>query len=51
MAEKVLIIKYGEIAMRGNNRYLFINRLISAIRRNIDPFGTVSYTHLRAHET
>ena len=39
MAEKVLIIKYGEIAMRGNNRYLFINRLISAIRRNIDPFG------------
>lgn len=39
MAEKVLIVKYGEIAMRGNNRYLFINRLISAIRRNIDPFG------------
>ncbi len=39
MAEKVLIIKYGEIAMRGNNRFIFINRLISAIRRNIDPFG------------
>ncbi|MDD3393958.1 MAG: tRNA 4-thiouridine(8) synthase ThiI, partial [Anaerotignum sp.] len=39
MAEKVLIIKYGEIAMRGNNRYIFINRLISAIRRNIDPLG------------
>lgn len=39
MAEKVLIVKYGEIAMRGNNRYIFINRLISAIRRNIDPFG------------
>ncbi|KXL54445.1 putative tRNA sulfurtransferase [Anaerotignum neopropionicum] len=39
MAEKVLIIKYGEIAMRGNNRYIFINRLISAIRRNIDPMG------------
>lgn len=39
MAEKVLIIKYGEIAMRGNNRYLFVNRLIEAIRRNIDPVG------------
>lgn len=39
MAEKVLIVKYGEIAMRGNNRYIFINRLISAIRRNIDPLG------------
>ncbi|WMI81378.1 tRNA uracil 4-sulfurtransferase ThiI [Anaerotignum sp. MB30-C6] len=40
MAEKVLIVKYGEIAMRGNNRYIFINRLISAIRRNIDPLGS-----------
>lgn len=39
MAEKVLIIKYGEIAMRGNNKYIFINRLIAAIRRNIDPVG------------
>lgn len=39
MAEKVLIVKYGEIAMRGNNRYIFINRLISAIRRNLDPYG------------
>lgn len=26
MAEKVLIVKYGEIAMRGNNKYIFINR-------------------------
>lgn len=39
MAEKVLIVKYGEIAMRGNNQYIFINRLISAIRKNLDPFG------------
>jgi len=39
MAEKVLIVKYGEIAMRGNNKYIFINRLISAIRRNIDHVG------------
>ena len=35
MAEKVLIVKYGEIAMRGNNKYIFINRLISAIRKNL----------------
>lgn len=39
MAEKVLIVKYGEIAMRGNNQYIFINRLISAIRKNLDPYG------------
>ena len=39
MAEKVLIVKYGEIAMRGNNKYTFINRLISAIRKNLDPYG------------
>ena len=39
MAEKVLIVKYGEIAMRGNNQYIFINRLISAIRKNLDPIG------------
>ncbi len=39
MAEKVLIIKYGEIAMRGNNKYIFINRLISSIRKNIDHLG------------
>ena len=37
MAEKVLIVKYGEIAMRGNNKYIFINRLISAIRKNLRP--------------
>ena len=26
MAEKVLIVKYGEIAMRGNNKYIFIKK-------------------------
>ena len=41
MAEKVLIVKYGEIAMRGNNKYIFINRLISAIRKNLDPTATI----------
>ena len=39
MREKVIIVKYGEIAMRGNNRKLFVARLVKAIRKNIDPFG------------
>ncbi len=39
MAEKVILVKFGEIAMRGDNQYIFINRLIQAIRRNIDPVG------------
>jgi len=39
MEEKVLIVKYGEIAMRGNNRKLFVTRLVDAIRKNIDEYG------------
>ena len=39
MADKVLLVKFGEIAMRGDNQYIFINRLILAIRRNLDPVG------------
>ncbi len=37
--EKVLIVKYGEIAMRGNNRQMFVKRLVEAIRKNIDEYG------------
>ena len=33
---KALLVKYGEIAIRGKNRYLFENQLIAAIRKNID---------------
>lgn len=40
MEENVLVVKYGEVAMRGNNRMLFVNKLVDAIRRNIDPIGT-----------
>lgn len=29
--KKVLLVKYGEIAMRGKNRYLVENRLITTI--------------------
>ncbi len=39
MAEKVLIVKYGEIAMRGNNRHIFTGKLVKAIRKNIDSEG------------
>ncbi len=33
--KKVLLIKYGEIALRGKNRGLFEKKLIESIRRNI----------------
>ena len=39
MEEKVLIVKYGEIAMRGNNRRLFVTKLVENIRRNLDGEG------------
>ncbi len=39
MEEKVLIIKYGEIAMRGNNRYLFVSQLVDTIRNNLKNDG------------
>ena len=35
MADKVLLVKFGEIAMRGDNQYIFINRLILSIRWNV----------------
>ena len=37
--ENVLIVKYGEIAMRKNNRKLFVTQLLQAIRKNIDEDG------------
>ncbi len=37
--ENVLIIKYGEIAVRGNNRKFFIERLLRTIRKNLDGMG------------
>ena len=39
MEENVLIVKYGEIATRGNNRKLFVTRLVDAIRKNLNPYG------------
>ncbi|MBQ4347745.1 MAG: tRNA 4-thiouridine(8) synthase ThiI [Firmicutes bacterium] len=39
MEDKVLIIKYGEISLRGKNRKILEDRIILAIRKNVDPFG------------
>jgi thiamine biosynthesis protein ThiI len=38
LMDNVIIIKFGEVALRGSNRYILENRLIEAIRRNIRPF-------------
>lgn len=40
---KALLVKYGEIAIRGKNRYLFENQLIAAIRKNIEALDPGHY--------
>lgn len=37
--EEALIVKFGEVALRGQNRYIFENRLIAAIENNIKEFS------------
>ncbi len=37
--ENILLVKYGEIAMRGKNRYLAENRLIGIIIKNLENSG------------
>jgi len=37
--KEVLIIKYGEIALRGKNRYIYENMLIDAVRKNLTGCG------------
>ena len=39
MEEKVLIVKFGEIAMRGNNRPMFISQLVKTMRNNLEKEG------------
>ena len=36
--KKVLLVKYGEIAMRGKNRYLVENRLITTIINRLKDY-------------
>ncbi|MDR2899405.1 MAG: tRNA 4-thiouridine(8) synthase ThiI, partial [Clostridiales bacterium] len=38
-----LLVKYGEIAIRGKNRYLFENQLIASIRKNINDLDPGYY--------
>lgn len=35
----ILIVKYGEIGVKGKNRYIFENRLIKNIRNMLKPIG------------
>jgi len=37
--EDVVIVKYGEIALRGKNRSIYENMLIKSIKKNLDGIG------------
>ncbi|GFI61685.1 putative tRNA sulfurtransferase [Clostridiales bacterium] len=37
--ENVLIVRYGEVALRGNNRKFFIERILRSIRKNLEGVG------------
>lgn len=36
--KNILLVKYGEIATRGKNRYLIENRLIWTIIKRLEPY-------------
>lgn len=42
--KNVLLVKYGEIALRGKNRKLIEDKLISVIKKNIDASGICGYS-------
>lgn len=44
--KKVLLVKYGEIAMRGKNRYLVENRLITTIINRLKDYEGKWFTPL-----
>ena len=35
----ILIVKYGEIGVKGKNRYLFENKLIKNVKNMLKPIG------------
>nr|WP_307990161.1 tRNA uracil 4-sulfurtransferase ThiI [uncultured Niameybacter sp.] len=35
----VFLVKYGELAIKGKNRFIFENRLVATIRKNLKPVG------------
>ncbi|MGL4361909.1 MAG: tRNA uracil 4-sulfurtransferase ThiI [Cellulosilyticaceae bacterium] len=37
--KNVFLIKYGELAIKGKNRYIFENKLIDIVRRNLKDVG------------
>ena len=37
--KRTFLIKYGELALKGKNRYMFENKLMDQIRHRIDPLG------------
>lgn len=39
LTNKILLVKYGEIALRGKNRMLYENMLMASIRRNLNKVG------------
>lgn len=45
--KNALILKYGELALRGKNRYLFENRLITQIRRSVNSFSDAKYSIIK----
>ena len=52
--KEILLIKNGELALKGLNRGTFEDILLKNIKRRLygaGSFTSVSYTHLRAHET
>lgn len=40
--KKILLVKYGEIAIRGKNRWIIENKLIAIIERNLSKLGRYS---------
>lgn len=40
--KKVFLVKYGEIAIKGKNRYLFENRLVDTIKKGLKELGFFS---------
>ena len=35
----ILIVKYGEIGVKGKNRYLFENKLVKNVKNMLKPIG------------
>ena len=42
--KNVFLIKYGELAIKGKNRHLFENRLLSNIKKNLKNLGEFAVT-------